>query len=250
MTTKSTPRRKVLIVVGAILLALCAATVWYFNDYYHADKDALAVVADENGDQDGVVVLELSDSSIAFVPEQPTAGLVFYPGAKVQPEAYAPLLERCAEQGLLCVVVKPLLNFALFSPNLADGALREFPEISTWIVAGHSLGGVVASDYGIRHADQIDGIAFIASYPNADLSGFEGSSISLVGTNDGVLNWDKFEQTDNQLPSRAKKQLIEGGNHAYFGNYGEQAGDGVAAISREEQQRQTADELVAFAHAA
>ena len=244
MSEKSTIKR-VLVAIAVVL----AVAIWYLNDYFHADDVALAVVADEAGDADGVVVRELSDGSIAFIPDEPSTGLVFYPGAKVQPEAYAPLLEQCAEKGVLCIVIKPLFNLSLLSADAAEGAQQHFPEITSWIVAGHSMGGVAAAGYASRHADAVDAIAFLAAYPDADLSGFEGPCVSVVGSDDGVLNWDNYKKAAGKLPPSSKEEIIEGGNHAYFGNYGEQPGDGSAAISREEQQSQTAEELVGLAHA-
>jgi len=41
-------------------------------------------------------------------------GLVFYPGAKVDPYAYLPTFEGLIAQGLTVVVVEPLFNMALF----------------------------------------------------------------------------------------------------------------------------------------
>ena len=74
--------------------------------------------------------------------------------------------------------------------------------------------------------------------------------LSIVGSNDGVLNRDKYEQAHELLPDSARELVIEGGNHAYYGNYGEQANDGQADITREDQQAQATDALVDLAAAA
>jgi len=184
---------------------------------------------------------------LAFVPQNPQAGLVFYPGAKVQPEAYAPMLRACAERGLLCVLVRPPLNFALMDVSATHQALAAFPEVDTWILVGHSLGGVAAAEYASGHLDEVDAMVFLASYPASDLSGLAGPSLSIVGSADEVLNRDAYEDGRAKLPKDARELVIAGGNHAYYGNYGEQAGDGVASISREEQQAQTAEAIVALA---
>lgn len=231
----------------AVFLVVClGGFAWYASDYAHADSIALAVIADENGETDGVVVRELSDKAIALVPESAHVGLVFYPGAKVQPESYAPLLEQCAERGVLCVLLRPLFNLALLDENCADGVQAQFPEIDTWIIAGHSMGGVAASDYASRHRDDYAAIVFLASYPYAYLGDFEGSALSLAGTNDDILNRAACDAAEYKLPALSVRKDIEGGNHAYFGNYGEQAGDGQASITREQQQKQTVDEIVAL----
>ncbi len=240
---KGSIAKRALVAILVVVALLVAGTIWYVNDYYHADDIALAVVADADGDADGVVVKELPDGKIAFEPANPTAGLVFYPGAKVQPEAYAPLLKQLAERGVLCVLVKPLFNLAIIDMDAANGIEGEFPEIDSWAIAGHSMGGVAACDYAERHENEFETVALLASYPAVDLSGFEGNVISLYGTEDGVLNYEKFADAQGLLPADAREVAIEGGNHAYYGNYGEQAGDGVARITRETQQIQTAEEI-------
>ena len=241
---KSSVAKRVIIAIAIIVVvALVCAGAWWVNDYYHADDAALAIVADENGDADGVTVQRLSDKAIAFVPEHPECGFIFYPGAKVQPEAYAPLMQQCAERGILCVLVKPLFNLSILDANLADGIEAQFPAVDDWMIGGHSLGGAIASDYAARHEGDFTAIVFLAAYPTADLAAFDGQVLSMAGSNDGVLNWNRYDAATNLLPADAKSQTIEGGNHAYFGNYGEQAGDGTATITRAEQQAQAVDAI-------
>ena len=248
--SKNTIAKRILIALAVIVAVLVAAAVWYVNDYSHADNVALAAVADEDGAADGVEVRTLPSGDIAFVPDNPVAGLVFYPGGKVQPEAYAPLMQQCAQRGILCVLLKPTFNLAIIDMDAANGVTAQFPNVSKWVIAGHSMGGVAAADYASRHADEFDAIAFLAAYPAVDLSDFGGKVLSIVGSNDGVLNRDKYEQAHKLLPNSARELVIEGGNHAYYGNYGEQANDGQADITREDQQAQATDALVDLAAAA
>ena len=245
--SRNTIVKRILIALAVVVVVLVAATVWYVNDYYHADNVALAVVADEDGTADGVEVRTLPSGDIAFVPDHPTAGLVFYPGGKVQPEAYAPLMQKCAQRGILCVLLKPTFNLAIIDMDAANGVTAQFPDVSTWVLAGHSMGGVAAADYASRHPDEFDAIAFLAAYPAVDLSKFDGKVLSIIGSNDGVLNRDKYEQAHDLLPDSVQKLVIEGGNHAYYGNYGEQVNDGQADITRENQQAQVTDALVDLA---
>ena len=245
--SRNTIVKRILIALAVVVAVLAAATVWYVNDYYHADNVALAVVADEGGTADGVEVRTLPSGDIAFVPDHPTAGLVFYPGGKVQPEAYAPLMQKCAQRGILCVLLKPTFNLAIIDMDAANGVTAQFPDVSTWVLAGHSMGGVAAADYASRHPDEFDAIAFLAAYPAVDLSKFDGKVLSIIGSNDGVLNRDKYEQAHDLLPDSVQKLVIEGGNHAYYGNYGEQVNDGQADITRENQQAQVTDALVDLA---
>ena len=237
-------RFRVLVPIALVLSIVLGGGALYFSVYYHADEAALGIAASTS---DGVETGRLSNDSLAFVPQDPVAGLVFYPGAKVQPEAYAPLLEACASRGVLCVLVRPPLNFALFDVSAAESAMVQFPQVDTWILAGHSLGGVAAAQYAGEHLDSVDAMVFLASYPAADLSLLDGPTLSIVGSEDEVLNRTAYADAWAKLPAGAQELVIEGGNHAYYGNYGEQAGDGTATIAREEQQAQTVEAIVALA---
>ena len=237
-------------ILGVVLIVICVlagVTMAYVGDQYHADDEALTAVADEDGSADGVTVSHLSDGKVVFAPQQVHAGLIFYPGAKVQPEAYAPLLTECARQGILCVLVEPLFNLALLDVDAADGVQEKFPGVDAWLIAGHSMGGVAAAEYLARHENDFAGIVFVASYPSADLQTFGGKAVSILAENDGVLNREKYEDAKGKLPPDAREVVIAGGNHASFGNYGEQDGDGQASISRAEQQAQTAAAIVELA---
>ena len=242
--SKAAPKAKRIALIAAIVLVLAfAGCAWYVNDYYHADDVALAAIADEDGGADGVTVRELSDGSVVFDAAQPEAGLIFYPGGKVQPEAYAPLLTCLARQGITCILVKPLFNLAILDMDAADGIKEQIPGIDTWFLAGHSLGGVAASDYLSRHESEYDGIILLGAYAAADLSDYEGIVALVYGSNDGVMNRAKYEEAKSNLPDNNQEMVIEGGNHASFGNYGDQSGDGAARITRDEQQ----DQVAAFA---
>lgn len=233
-------KRRIAAALLVLVVVIFGIGSWYLSDYSHADIVARGAMADEDGTADGVTVRRLSDKAVAFVPENPVAGFVFYPGGKVEPAAYAPLLTQCAREGVLCVLIEPLFNLSVLSPNDADGIQEQFPQVKTWIIGGHSLGGVTASQYLSHHASSFDYLVLLAAYPSSDLSEFPGEVLSVIGTYDEVIDRNDYENAETQLPNNAREYEIEGGNHAYFGNYGEQAGDGKATITREEQQRQTA----------
>ena len=242
--------KKVLVALGVVLALLAGSLVWFSASAYQPDAAALAAVADEDGLADGVSVRELADGSIVFEAADPIAGMVFYPGAKVEPEAYAVLLTRLAREGVTCVLADPPLNFALLDVNAAEGVAAEFPEIDSWLLGGHSLGGVAASEYLAKHADEFDGIVYLASYPSTDLSDYEGTAVQITGSEDGVVRRERLDESGELLPDDLVEVTIEGGNHAQFGNYGEQAGDGTATISSEEQQEQTVDAILGMLGAA
>ena len=181
---RNTVVKRILIALAVIVVMLVAAAVWYVNDYSHADNVALAAVADEDGATDGVEVRTLPSGDIAFVPDRPTAGLVFYPGGKVQPEAYAPLMEQCAQRGILCVLLKPTFNLAIIDMDAASGITAQFPDVTKWVIAGHSMGGVAAADYASRHADEFDAIAPIRGIDENRIEVAAKGSEDPVGDND------------------------------------------------------------------
>ena len=234
---------RVLVPIALVLNIVLGGSALYFSDYSHADARALETA---HTSTNNVEIRAISGDKLAFVPQDPIAGLVFYPGAKVQPEAYAPLLKSCADRGILCVLVRPPLNFALLDIAAANGVAEQFPDIHTWVMAGHSLGGVAMAEYVAAHPTSAQGLMFLASYPAADLSDFEGWSLSVVGSNDEVLNHKAYEDARTNLPEHAAELVIEGGNHAYYGDYGEQRGDGEATITRDEQQAATVEALMAM----
>lgn len=223
--------------VVACVVAVVSIGV-YLGIYYHADTRALASLKEHS---DAVTVDVLDDGSIAFVSKGSRMGFAFYPGAKVEMEAYAPLMCDICERGITCVIVRVPHHLALLAPDAADHVLESCSDIDTWLVGGHSLGGLVASRYVARHSDEVDGLVLLASYPTDDLTSFEGKVLTMVGTNDGVIRRERLEEARALLPRGSEEVTIEGGNHAQFGDYGKQAADGASAISSAEQQRITAD---------
>lgn len=169
------------------------------------------------------------------------AGVILYPGAKVDPHAYAPLAEKLAERGYLCVIAKIPFNLAFFGIDAAAGIMDSYPQTNSRWIAGHSLGGAAAAQYTAKHADALEGIAFLASYPASDLSGTGLHALSTYGSQDLVLNRESLTENAGKLPADTKTFVIEGGNHAGFGAYGPQKGDGEAAISADEQQEAFVD---------
>jgi pimeloyl-ACP methyl ester carboxylesterase len=179
---------------------------------------------------------------IEFRPEtgQPGTGFILYPGGRVDHRSYAPLARRIAEEGYLVVIAPMPLNLAVFSPNRAARVIEAYPEIENWAVGGHSLGGAMAASYSGSNLDRVRGLVLWASYPpgSTDLSASDLEVVSIYGSNDSVLSSLQHAESRALLPSTTSWVLIEGGNHAQFGWYGLQPGDGEAAISRIDQQNQ------------
>ena len=235
-------KRIILSVCLAFLLVIGIGSYAYLSDYYHADETALEAMAYQT---DGVQT-EQDGDVIWFVPEDPTAGLIFYPGGKVEYTAYAPLLRACAENGILCALVRMPGNLAVLDANAADGLQQEHPEITTWYIAGHSLGGAMAAGYAAAHEKDFDGLILLAAYSTKDLSQTPLRVLSVYGSEDGVMNRESYEKNGSNLPADTTEVLLDGGCHAQFGSYGPQDGDGIPTISGEEQVRQTAEAIAAF----
>ena len=242
-------KKKILLGAAAVVLIIAAACGFYINDYYHAGEEAVLAAgeaaADYTSQQDGdtlVFLPEGADGAVLDGSGPDDAGLIFYPGGKVEYTAYAPLMEAFAERGVLCILVEMPGNLAVLDVNAADGYREEFPEIEHWYVGGHSLGGSMVASYAAKHAGDLDGLILLAAYSTADLNGTGLDVLSVYGSEDGVLNMSKYDEYRQNLPEDTTTEMvIEGGNHAGFGDYGAQEGDGEAAVNGEKQREVTAE---------
>ena len=239
---KHKPNKKILIAVTvplAVILLLLAACAVYLGDYYRADLGEIEAFMPEKS----FSVETLADDTMVFSPENATVGLIFYPGGKVEHRAYIPLMEACASRGILCVLVEMPFRLAVFDINAAEGIQEKYPEIESWYIGGHSLGGSMAASYLADHREDFEGLILLGSYSTADLSGVDLRVLSVYGSEDGVMNRKKYEENRSNLPADLRETVIEGGCHAYFGMYGEQKGDGTPRLSPGEQILFTAEEI-------
>ncbi len=197
-----------------------------------------------------MVQYEANGQWLVFAPgsNSPTTGLIFYPGGRVDARAYAPHARAIAEQGYLVVVVPMPLNFAFLGINRAGEVIDAFPEIGYWAVGGHSLGGAMAAEFASKNPTRIAGLALWAAYPaqSTDLSTSGLSVISIYGDKDNIASLDEIAASQSRLPAETVFVEIMGGNHAGFGWYGEQNGDGLAEISKTAQQAQIVEAMDKF----
>ena len=235
-------RRRGLWIALLILLLLAAGMAVYVSDYYRADDSALRLLTEG---VPGVQIRQETDRLI-FAPVSPRAGLIFYPGGKVEYTAYAPLMAALSQEGILCILLKMPFNLAVLKINAAVGIPEQYPEVGCWILAGHSLGGAMAASCAGRHAEAFDALVLLAAYSTADLRESGLAVFCVTGSEDGVINREKAEKYRGNLPADTREIVISGGCHAYFGAYGAQKGDGEAKISREEQIRQTVQAISAL----
>ena len=238
LTKEDKRGRRLLLVVGVLAIVVLGA-VLYLGNYYHENDTAHAAM-----EPSAQVAVDNQAEWIAFGDPTAKVGYVFYPGGKVAAEAYAPLARQLAEKGMFCVVAKMTVNLAFLDVDAANGVLEAYPQVDTWYVGGHSLGGVAACQWAQGHADSVSGIILLASYPSVDLSATGLRMLSIYGTNDQVINRDNYVESHTLRPGDFKEVVIDGGNHAQFGEYGAQEGDGDPAISAQEQRDQTVDAIL------
>lgn len=227
--------RYILIALMALLALLVIVSIAYVKDYRHADEAATALLNSPDIRQDGNLTILTPDTG-----KETGTGLIFYPGGKVEETAYLPLLERLREGGVTVVLLKVPLRLAVFDIKAADRVYDAVPGVSRWFLGGHSLGGAMASSYVLGNEDKLSGLILLGAYPVNDSP---IPTLCIYGSEDIQLDKTKLEGVANVLK-------IDGGNHAEFGNYGLQEGDGTAVISREVQQTIAADAMLAFMNAA
>ncbi|MBQ9341958.1 MAG: alpha/beta hydrolase [Lachnospiraceae bacterium] len=234
---------KVIFAIESILLVLAIIFGIYALDYYHADDDAKIII---KGINYGFSVEDNGDFYIFKPDNSEKIGFVFYPGGKVECEAYAPLLGRLAEKGVTCVLLKMPANLAVLNINAARGIQDVIPDIDRWYIGGHSLGGSTAGKYLKKSRDDYAGIILLGSYLADNLSDMDIKALLLYGSKDGIIRRDKLKAGEKYLPRIKTEIVIEGGCHSYFGSYGMQKGDGAPEITKEEQYSITVDEILNF----
>ena len=138
----------------------------YVSDYYRADKNAISTF----DHLESISITQIDDGVITYTPKGAETGFIFYPGGKVEYTAYEPLMLACAEQGIFCVLLEMPCNLAVLDMNAADGIREQFPEIESWYLGGHSLGGSMAASYLAKNTDAFQGLVLLGSYSTADIS--------------------------------------------------------------------------------
>ena len=238
---KTKPRRRrilrwVLIGILCVLLIAIAGGAWWLRPF-PASAQAMDALRSGNG-----VTVTTTNDDIIFMPQQqPIEGIIFYPGARVDPDAYARYMHTFAEHGYAAFIVKMPLNIALLGENLASNVIAANPSIKLWVIGGHSLGGVSACSFAL-HNPIIKGLLLYASYPNEDLSKQTRLHItSISGTNDGLATPAKIDAAKPLLPKTTNYVVVQGGVHAFFGDYGVQDGDGQPTTPREVAHKTIAD---------
>jgi dienelactone hydrolase len=238
-----TSKKKLILIASLVVLFIVAtAFAYYVSDYYHADSNALAALKST----DTYTVSDTSDY-ITFTPQnRSTTGIIIYPGAKVQAESYAVIASKLAQKGYTTIIVKMPFNLAFFGTDKSDDIIKNHTEINKWVIGGHSLGGVFASEYALKNQDKISGVIYLAAYPSTNASNATFKALSIRGSLDGLTTVEDISKNLDKFPANTTFITIPGGNHYNFGDYGVQVGDNNSTITREKQQDLTVDYVVRF----
>jgi len=191
---------------------------------------------------DSLVTVSIGNWLI-FTPLSSNAstGFIIYPGGRVDFRSYAPAAHAIAAEGYLVVISLMPLNLAVFGVGTANDVIGHYPNISSWAVGGHSLGGTMAAQFAFENPSKIRGLVLWAAYPasGTDLSKSNLLVTTIHGSNDGLVSTAQIDDSLKLLPPSTVRVEMAGGNHAQFGWYGDQAGDNAATITREAQQNLT-----------
>lgn len=213
--------------VIVLLLSFIGFRIYVGNYYHTVNEDILPILEKSN--------VDTKDNVTSITHPNSTTGFIFYPGGKVESSAYLPLLDQICSNNINCYLVEMPYNLAVFNTNAATSIIEDNPQIYNWYIGGHSLGGAMASKYYAENTNDIKGLILLGSYIYGDVD--PNNTLTIYGSNDLVLDKSKITYTENVY-------VIEGGNHAGFGNYGIQDGDGIQTTQT--QQKVTSELVQSF----
>lgn len=229
--------------LAALLVGVLAAVAWSLVTAPDAEVAPLAAVRSDPAlrvSEDGGVW------TLAPASGQGDTAVVFYPGGGVPPEAYlanwAPIVR---ETGITVHLPSMPLRLAVLRPGAAAAVIDAHPQVSTWWVGGHSLGGTMAASFaGDATPGTLAGLVLWASYATAgaELSDRDDLVVASVsGSEDGLSTPADIAERAPLLPSATVFTELDGVTHAQFGAYGLQSGDGVAGVTDQQARRAIAD---------
>lgn len=244
-TSGSLPSKKILRIISVVgfIIILIWGIQWAT---YARPPLPVAIEALEN---DSLVTVT-SEPWLTFSPGQsnPTTGFIFYPGGRIDPQGYAPLMRTMAAEGYLIVVPEMPLNMAVFNPNIAGEITAYYSNINDWVIGGHSVGGTMAAQFTAKNPESIDGLAIWASYPadSADISDLDIPVVSIYGSLDPRVNAISVAERQELLPPHTDYVQIDGGDHHQFGAYEITLEEHHATISQEAQYQQITEATLAL----
>ncbi|MCK0473687.1 alpha/beta family hydrolase [Halalkalibacter sp. APA_J-10(15)] len=227
----------IITIVIVLILSLSIFFIWTQNTYSAIDVERLEIEE----------VKDAEDGWYIYTAEHADKGLILYPGAKVEPEAYAYLAQELAKQNITVAIPSVRLNLPILDVSKANEVINNGNHLD-WYIAGHSMGGAAAAMYVDQHLDKVNGLILLGAYAasNDVLSESNLPVLSISGAVDGLSTPEKIKKYSSNLPETTNFIEILGGNHAYFGVYGSQSGDNEAQITVGEQQAMIIDSIVTW----
>ncbi|MGM0523292.1 MAG: alpha/beta fold hydrolase [Bacillota bacterium] len=226
----SSKMKKTFIISGGVIATLLISVFIFLRlNTYQPLPEATALLDEAH--------VEETDDWLKLSTDLTEARLVFYPGGLVEPVSYLPLFEPLTNEGYEIYIMKMPLNLAILNTDAIEKLERHTSDDVPTYLSGHSLGGASAALYLAEEPDAVDGLVLLAAYPaeSSDLSEVDFPVISVTASKDGILDWETYEDSKVLLPDNTTYITIEGGNHANFGSYGTQAGDGKSDVTRMSQ---------------
>lgn len=220
--------------IAIVVLILATIVMRYLTQFYAAETKALTA---------SFAAEETDDYYLFDGDAEDKQAIIFYPGGKVDEVAYASLCLEVSELGYDVYLCRMPYHLAVFSPSLAEEIIEANPQVESWSMMGHSLGGAMAGNFVSKHPEDIDELVLLGAYCANDISNTDVKVLLMYGSNDQVMKRDKYEENRKNLPDEYVEYVIEGGNHGGFGFYGHQEGDGQADIRGEEQQQEVVDQI-------
>lgn len=233
-------RKKVLIILSSLSVVGLLLFFLWASIYNKASERAIGFYTNDTASY----IAEDKGSYIAFSSKgnSKDVAFVFYPGKKIEAKAYSPIAGKIAEKGFDVFIAKMPLNIAFFNLNAADKIINN-EKYTSYVIGGHDLGGEIASTYALKNSENIKGLILLASYPN-DNTSFKNKDmkvISLYGSEDKIVNIEKVEESKNQFEKNAVLDIIKGGNHSFFGDYGKEKNDGEIETTQDQLEDITVD---------
>lgn len=237
--------RRIALAVPALLLCVLLVGALAWSRPHPASPVAAAAMRSADGVRVSDRLTWFEMASTAQVDEEvvrPTTGLVFVPGARVDPRGYAHVLRPLARAGYLVTVLKEPFGLSVVDPGHAERVMAAHPEIAQWVVAGHSLGGVTAASFADSQAvvgnARVAGLVLWASYPAGRLERADLAVTSVSAELDGLSTPAEVDAAKSTLPPDTRYVVVPGAVHSWFGDYGVQSGDGTPTGDRAEAQAQ------------
>lgn len=212
--------KKVVKFLAVIVIVLVVGFIGYLEyGHYNADQVAAQYQPTETNDQ----YLTFDNNS--------DVGFIFYPGGKVESQAYSYLSQVSAN----VYIAEFPFELAMFDYKIAGQIIEDNPQVSTWYIGGHSLGGVFANRFAVTNPELFSGVVFLGSYPaDGDQSDIPG--LALFGDQDLVVG-DYTEKT-SLFTDSTEIVVLPDSNHSGFGNYGQQHGDSELSAEQHQAQQQ------------